>query len=62
MGPLWYWGAFGKNALLHLLEDADAESGTADGSRSITLPGRIDATQIRGSHVIFLQCGAAAWL
>lgn len=60
VGPLWYRGAFGREALQRLIDDANARRPCGPGG--VALPGRIDATCLRGSHAIFLQRGDSAWL
>lgn len=52
VGPIWYRGAFGVDALRRLLDE------TEEGSS----PPRIDETKLRGNFVLFLQKGARAWL
>ena len=52
VGPIWYRGAFGVDALRRLLD----ETGEGD-----PLPG-IDETKLRGNFALFLQKGARAWL
>lgn len=61
VGPLWYRGAFGRDALLRLLRDAGPNA-TVSGAGATDLPGAIEADEIRGCHAIFLQRGASAWL
>lgn len=63
VGPLWYRGVFGADALLRLLEDAGPDAvASSRFSEDGHLPGCIDGLQLRGSHAVFLQRGASAWL
>lgn len=50
VGPLWYRGRFGAQALASMLEDAG------------TGPGAIDETELRGNFVAVLQGARGAWL
>ena len=43
-GPIWYRGKFGRDALVVLLQDIDDT-------------GRIDASQVRGNHALFIRTG-----
>ncbi len=63
VGPLWYRGRFGREALLRLLDDADPRPAPdVSMRRGAGLPGGIDAAQIRGSHAVFLRRNDSAWL
>lgn len=63
VGPLWYRGSFGRRALLRLLEDiAPPSLDERERIAADRLPGRIDPSQIRGSHAVFIQHGCSAWL
>lgn len=52
VGPIWYRGVFGADALRRLLDEV------AEGDA----PPRIDEAKLRGNFVLFLQKGARAWL
>ena len=49
VGPLWYRGLFGNEALRRLIEEADS-------------PARIDESALRGNFALFLRRGERAWL
>lgn len=52
IGPIWYRGAFGVDALRRLLDEVSGND---------PMP-RIDETKLRGNFVLFLHKGARAWL
>lgn len=49
VGPLWYRGRFGVNALAALLDD-------------VHVMGRFDETALRGNFALFLKVGDRTWL
>lgn len=67
VGPVWYRGRFGAEALRRILDDIDdasvpagdqAENSTADAGALKSL----DFTQLRGSFALFVQKGEQLWL
>lgn len=53
VGPIWYRGAFGNEALHRLLDDAGARAGPEL---------RIDETALRGNFALFLETAHGRWL